>query len=219
MGDQEIGESLRPRTWLKGSLAAAMIFASSVLVLPVDSAMAPSSPRLNQSAINACIADVATIQTAIAAFEATNPTTVPTKALLISKGYLVSWSKNYPYYTNSISKSGVLLVAAPSYFAPVKFSKAACRNAGRDVATIGSCLADGASVQTAIAAFEATNPRITPTKARLLGKSEGGPYLNYWPVGAPHFSFSISKTGYLEISAPSRVSFKRYSNAACLNAG
>ncbi|HEY5304025.1 MAG TPA: hypothetical protein VIJ86_08210 [Acidimicrobiales bacterium] len=203
---------------MKSFFTVALVVGPTLLIVPAESAMATSSPRLNQPAINACNADGATIKIAIAAFEAANPHTVPTQALLISKGFLTSWSKNFPYYTDSISKSGVLMVAAPSYFAPVKFTKAACQNAGRNAQTIGACLADGAVVQTALDAFEFTNPHTVPTKAGLLAASKGGPYLNSWPAGAPYYSYSISKTGYLEISAPSRVPFKRYSKVACLNA-
>ena len=46
---------------------------------------------------------------------------------------------------------------------------------------LAACQADGATVSTAISAFEAQNPGITPTSIQLTGSTDGGPYIQSWP--------------------------------------
>ncbi len=48
---------------------------------------------------------------------------------------------------------------------------------------LAACQADGATVSTAIAAFHAQNPSITPTSADLVNTAGGfgGPYIQSWP--------------------------------------
>lgn len=50
---------------------------------------------------------------------------------------------------------------------------------------LAACQADGATVTTAIAAFHAQNPNITPTQALLTATTSptdtGGPYIQSWP--------------------------------------
>ncbi len=63
-----------------------------------------------------------------------------------------------------------------------------------------SCQADGATVNTAIAAYEANNPGRFPTMADLLSSAHGGPYLNRAPSNPHFYRFSIAARGVLEIA-------------------
>jgi prepilin-type N-terminal cleavage/methylation domain-containing protein len=76
---------------------------------------------------------------------------------------------------------------------------------------LASCEADGATVSTALAAFNAQNPSFagttTYTQADLLPSSTGGsptgviggPYIQSWPSNLPHYAFSLSTSGVLDI--------------------
>jgi hypothetical protein len=68
-------------------------------------------------AIDACQADGATVETAIAAFHAQNPSAVPTAANLVSESYLVSFPDNTSHYVFGIA-SGILYEAPPSVTTP-----------------------------------------------------------------------------------------------------
>lgn len=57
--------------------------------------------------------------------------------------------------------------------------------------TIAACKADGTTITTAIAAFDAQNPGTTVTAADLQGSTLGGPYLQSWPTNVPHYAFAI----------------------------
>lgn len=61
-----------------------------------------------------------------------------------------------------------------------------------------ACKADGATVSTAKAAFEAQNPGSTGTGGPLVGDASnltpsllGGPYIQSWPSNSPHYFFKI----------------------------
>ena len=57
---------------------------------------------------------------------------------------------------------------------------------------VSACQADGATINTAMAAYSANNGTTTPvTQALLLGTSNGGPYLQSWPNNGYHYFFSI----------------------------
>src|ERR1019366_4339734 len=62
---------------------------------------------------------------------------------------------------------------------------------------IAACQADGATVSTAISAFNAQNPGATVSAGAtgaaggLLGNNEGGPYIQSWPKNLPHYAFEI----------------------------
>jgi general secretion pathway protein G len=66
---------------------------------------------------------------------------------------------------------------------------------------VSACEADGTTIETAIAAFNANNPGVTVTQADLLPGTTGlgGPYLQSWPSNLPHYAYSISG-GVLEIA-------------------
>jgi prepilin-type N-terminal cleavage/methylation domain-containing protein len=57
---------------------------------------------------------------------------------------------------------------------------------------VAACQADGATVSTAIAAFNAQNPGSTATSALLTGSTLGGPYIQSWPNNLPHYRFYFS---------------------------
>ncbi len=56
-----------------------------------------------------------------------------------------------------------------------------------------ACEADGATVSTAISAFNAQNPGVTVTSALLTGTTDGGPYIQSWP-NATSYQFSFVGT-------------------------
>jgi len=58
---------------------------------------------------------------------------------------------------------------------------------------LAACQADGATVSTAISAFNALNPNDTATSALLTGSTDGGPFIQSWP-NATSYSYSLSGT-------------------------
>lgn len=66
---------------------------------------------------------------------------------------------------------------------------------------VAACQADGATVSTAMSAFAAQNPGVSPTigttgsAGGLLGNTLGGPYLQSWPSNLPHYAYTIATTG------------------------
>jgi general secretion pathway protein G len=86
---------------------------------------------------------------------------------------------------------------------------------------IASCEADGATVASAIAAFNASNPTATPTPALLIGSTDGGPYIQSWPSNLPHHAFEIT-SGTLQVSVapPGAVTgtYINYNNSASCTA-
>ena len=57
-------------------------------------------------------------------------------------------------------------------------------------ADVSACQADGATLSTAIAAFDNLNPGVTATSAALGGSTEGGPYVQSWP-SSTHYAYSV----------------------------
>jgi hypothetical protein len=68
---------------------------------------------------------------------------------------------------------------------------------------VDACQADGATVDTAMAAFHAESHGVVPTRALLTGKKYGGPYLEDWPHNAPHYTYTLNASGKLFLAAPS----------------
>ncbi len=66
---------------------------------------------------------------------------------------------------------------------------------------LSACEADGATVATAMAAFNAQEPGITVTQSDLLGNSLGGPYVEQWPHNPNYYSFNIVR-GVLYVQGP-----------------
>lgn len=70
---------------------------------------------------------------------------------------------------------------------------------------VAACQADGATVSTAISAFQAQNPgvAVTPSALTTTTTSTGGPYLQTWPSNLPHYAYAIdvaSSPGTDEVS-------------------
>ena len=72
-----------------------------------------------------------------------------------------------------------------------------------------ACQADGATVSTAIAAFQAQNPAyggtgsvITNIDLDTTATTFSGPYVQSWPNNLPHYAFNMSSTGALLIEVP-----------------
>ncbi|MGD0055269.1 MAG: prepilin-type N-terminal cleavage/methylation domain-containing protein [Acidimicrobiales bacterium] len=59
---------------------------------------------------------------------------------------------------------------------------------------VAACQADGATVSTAISAFNAQNPGVTASSTLLTGTTDGGPYIQSWPSNSPHYFFQINYT-------------------------
>jgi general secretion pathway protein G len=49
---------------------------------------------------------------------------------------------------------------------------------------VAACQADAKTVATAVAAFQADNPGVTPTSALLTGTTDSGPFLQSWPANS-----------------------------------
>jgi hypothetical protein len=63
-----------------------------------------------------------------------------------------------------------------------------------------ACQADGATVSTAMAAYEAQNPGRQPTAADLESSARGGSYLQGWPYNPAYYRYSINSRGVLELA-------------------
>ena len=66
---------------------------------------------------------------------------------------------------------------------------------------LAACQADGATVSTAMAAFNAQNSGTTVTSAGLVSgtTNSSGPYIQSWPNNLPHYAFQIA-SGALQVS-------------------
>ena len=98
---------------------------------------------------------------------------------------------------------------------------------------VAACQADGATVTTAIADFNAQNAKTSVTTAGLLnGTTANGknPYIQSWPSNTPHYAFelwTVAGTPVLEVSitpagtvdASAQANYKPYKGpASCLGA-
>ena len=67
---------------------------------------------------------------------------------------------------------------------------------------VAACQADGATVSTAIATFNAQNNGTDATAALLTTTpSATQPYIQSWPNNAPHYAFTIA-SGVLDVAVP-----------------
>ena len=164
----------------------------------------------------ACQADGATVSTAMAAFEAQFPNVTASEAVLRGKKYggpyIVGWPYNPAYYVYSI-KAGVLelsilkAVGPPfvysrpkPYEGPNNCSGVQALHGTKIVLeAVAACQADGATVSTAIAAFNAQNPGLRANAKGLVSRAHGGPYIQSWPDNPSWYRFSLSG-GVLEYS-------------------
>src|SRR5665213_3982743 len=64
---------------------------------------------------------------------------------------------------------------------------------------LAACQADGATLSTAIAAFHAQNPNVTPTKGLLTATTStlntGGPYIQSWPNATSYAYTLVTASG------------------------
>ncbi len=176
-------------------------------------------PMTSTSVTQACEADGATIETAISAFEYQNPHLVPSEARLLSRKnggpYLENWSHNSPYYTYRLTASGKLMLAVPSGATFTSYrGPQSCTSLNdwtqADFSLLGSCEADGATIETAISAFEYQNPHLVPSEARLLSRKNGGPYLENWSHNSPYYTYRLTASGKLMLAVPSGATFTSY---------
>lgn len=58
---------------------------------------------------------------------------------------------------------------------------------------LAACQADGATVSTALSAFNALNPNDTANSGLLIGTADGGPFIQSWP-NATSYSYSLTGT-------------------------
>jgi hypothetical protein len=185
------------------------------LSLSIGSGLPASANQVSQ-VLKACQADGATVSTAIAAFEAQNPGLTVTEALLVSNThggpYLQNWPGNRSYYIFTLTARGLLRVqSAKAGSKPIVFSgPASCTKAGvgleyysnsPSAQVLRACQADGATVSTAIAAFEAQNPGSTVTEASLVSNTHGGPYLQNWPGNRSYYIFTLTARGVLRVQS------------------
>jgi general secretion pathway protein G len=77
---------------------------------------------------------------------------------------------------------------------------------------LAACQADGATVSTAIAAFNNENPSLTVSETLLTGTADGGPYIQSWPNNPGHYAFTINSGGTLQVAVASPfTSYATYS--------
>ena len=59
---------------------------------------------------------------------------------------------------------------------------------------VSACQADGATVNTAMAAYNANNGSYPTAISDLTGSASGGPYLQSWPSNSAHYTFAMTTT-------------------------
>jgi general secretion pathway protein G len=59
---------------------------------------------------------------------------------------------------------------------------------------VAACQADAKTVATAVAAFQADNPGVTPTSALLTGTADSGPFLQSWPSNSSYYTITLDGT-------------------------
>jgi general secretion pathway protein G len=68
---------------------------------------------------------------------------------------------------------------------------------------VSACQADGATVNTAMSAYNANNGSYPTSQAQLTGTANGGPYLQSWPNNTSHYQFALDSSGNLWVALPS----------------
>ena len=70
---------------------------------------------------------------------------------------------------------------------------------------VSACQPDGATINTAMAAYNANNGAYPTTEAQLTSTSTatspGGPYLQSWPSNYSHYAFALDSNGALWVMA------------------
>jgi general secretion pathway protein G len=70
---------------------------------------------------------------------------------------------------------------------------------------VSACQADGATINTAMAAYNANNGNYPTTQGALTGAANGGPYLQSWPANYAHYTFGLDSAGGLWVKASTAV--------------
>jgi general secretion pathway protein G len=66
---------------------------------------------------------------------------------------------------------------------------------------VSACQADGATINTAMAAYNANNGAYPLTSSALTSSASGGPYLQSWPANYTHYTFRMdTDTGGLWVT-------------------
>src|ERR1700679_1844240 len=60
---------------------------------------------------------------------------------------------------------------------------------------VAACQADGATVSSAIAVWEAQYPGTVVSQLNLTGTADGGPYIQSWPNNTSHYTYTLNGTG------------------------
>ena len=72
---------------------------------------------------------------------------------------------------------------------------------------VAACQADGTTINTAIAAFNAQNPSVIVTQNLLTGTPSGTVYIQSWPSNSPHYAYAIDSAGKLWIEVPGTTGY------------
>jgi prepilin-type N-terminal cleavage/methylation domain-containing protein len=67
---------------------------------------------------------------------------------------------------------------------------------------VAACQADGATISTALAAFNAQNAGVTPTEGLLMNttvNAQNQVYVQSWPNNTPHYGFALTSDGKLVV--------------------
>jgi len=133
-----------PNHWIHGSKFRCTVTgetsfgSSAVLFATITSKGATLAAPMQIAA--GCQADVATVQTAVAAFSAENKGVIPTEALVLSKSdhgpFLSMWPNGSPNYSISLSSGGTVMIAIPSSATPKVANLKACVNILTTFATL-----------------------------------------------------------------------------------
>ncbi len=78
-----------------------------------------------------------------------------------------------------------------------------------------SCKTDAMTVITAAAAFDAENGAYPSSKADLLSRSRGGPYLSTWPVNSAYTISLVPNTGEIDVTPAGSTTAQNYATAGC----
>ena len=91
---------------------------------------------------------------------------------------------------------------------------------------LSACQADGATVSTAIASYNALNPGVALTASAQLLPADvgtatngtGGPFISSWPTNGTNYTFTLSSGGVLSVSDPATSAGTAYTGPASCSA-
>jgi prepilin-type N-terminal cleavage/methylation domain-containing protein len=68
---------------------------------------------------------------------------------------------------------------------------------------VAACNTDAKTVESGVAAYEATNTGSIPTSGALTSSANGGPYLHNWPGNSSYYTIGITGTGAVTVKLTS----------------